>query len=353
MILDTQSHAITPPGALSFVDHLAHREPDRAGQYDRDSFVAYILNLAASWAYADAATVADAMGRIGLPHCRQITLANEAMLIQANAYFIQSEDGRQAILCFRGTEPRNVINWLTDASVHVEPVPGMGRMHGGFYRNVVFIWHRIEEVLDQALAGARVSDGNGGEARLRPIENLYLTGHSLGAAMAVVAAAKIFDSDRYREWKRRVRGIYTFGQPIVGDREFADVSTRRFGHLLFRHVYDHDLVPRMPPVSTGKFVHFGQEYRGSPWGWEPTNTPVEQVDSALFTGAVGVAAWLFRQLRFFGRLQLPFSIDDHSPNNYLRASRAELGSEWYSDLAMGGTAQPAPHAQPTEGATAH
>lgn len=336
MLLVKQSRGLTAPAELRLVDHLAHREPDREGNYQRDSFTAYLLNLASSWAYSDADTIADAMGRIGFPHCRQITLANDAMLIQANAFFLQSEDGREGILCFRGTEPRNAINWLTDASVHVEPVPGLGSVHGGFYRNVVFIWHRVEAAVEEALAGARLHDGGGEQTQLPPLEDLYITGHSLGAAMAVVAAAKIFDSDRYREWKRRIRGIYTYGQPMVGDAEFAEIAERRFGQLLFRHVYSHDLVPRLPPISTGLFVHFGQEFRGSATGWQPSHVPVTQVKSVALTAAVGLAAWVAKQLRALADLELPFSIDDHSPNNYLHASRVEIGSEWFGDLGIGG-----------------
>jgi hypothetical protein len=357
MLLVKQSRATSTPVSFSFVDHLAHREPDREGVFPRDSFVAYVLCLASSWAYSDADTIAEAMGRVGFPNCRQITLSNDALLVSANAFFLQSEDGRQGILAFRGTEPRNVIDWLTDASVRVEPVPGMGAIHGGFYRSVIFIWQRVEAALDEAIEGTPARDGGGG--RLAPLEDLYITGHSLGAAMAVVAAAKIFGSERYRQWKRCVRGIYTYGQPIVGDRWFASACERRFGKMLFRHIYGRDLVPHLPPTSMGPFVHFGEEFRGNEDGWETSHPPVRQVRSLLLTTAVGVLAWCLRQLRFFAGVQLPFSIDDHAPNNYLHASRAEIGSEWFGDLALGGApttslrAEPPAAGAPAPGLTAH
>jgi hypothetical protein len=357
MLLVKQSRATSTPVSFSFVDHLAHREPDRDGVFPRDSFVAYVLCLASSWAYSDADTIAEAMGRVGFPNCRQISLSNEAMLVTANAFFLQTEDGRQGILAFRGTEPRNVINWLTDASVRVEPVPGMGAIHGGFYRSLVLIWQRIEAAIDEALEGAPARDGSGG--RLAPLEDLYITGHSLGAAMAVVAAAKIYGSERYREWKKRVRGIYTYGQPIVGDRWFAGACERRFGKMLFRHVYARDLVPHLPPTSTGPFVHFGEEYRGNDQGWEASRAPVQQARSLALAAAVGVLAWIFRQLRVLSGMPLPFSVEDHAPNNYLHASRAEIGSEWFGDLAIGGAPTvslrgeaPQPTAPPA-GLTAH
>jgi hypothetical protein len=83
-----------------------------------------------------------------------------------------------------------------------------------------------------------------------------------------------------------------------------------------------------------------------------------QVRSVALTAAIGVAAWVFKQLRAFADVKLPFSIDDHSPNNYLRASRAEIGSEWFGDLGIGAALAPSEHplrapAEPEPAPTAH
>jgi hypothetical protein len=68
-------------------------------------------------------------------------------------------------------------------------------------------------------------------------------------------------------------------------------------------------------------VHFGEEYRGDENGWQPSKTPVQQARSLAIAAGVGVLAWVFRQVRLFSGLQLPFSVEDHSPNNCLHASR--------------------------------
>ncbi|MCA9453043.1 MAG: hypothetical protein KC584_10520, partial [Nitrospira sp.] len=58
----------------------------------------------------------------------------------------------------------------------------------------------------------------------------WFTGHSLGAALATLAA------DRYGD----VQGLYTFGSPLVGDEGFA----RDFYVSGYRFVNNNDVVAR-------------------------------------------------------------------------------------------------------------
>jgi Lipase (class 3) len=155
-----------------------------------------------------------------------------------------------------------------------------------------------------------------------PLRHLYLTGHSLGAAMAVVAAAIIHGDDSYAEWRGLVRGIYTYGQPMVGNAEFARTCDERFGRMLFRHVYGHDLVPRLPPMTTGVFKHFGSEFSGAGDGWSPRSKLSTQAITALLSIPIGAAAFVFQQLPVLRGLRLPYSLFDHSPTSYLEAFRA-------------------------------
>jgi hypothetical protein len=67
----------------------------------------------------------------------------DALFICSTSYLVQSADGRVVILAYRGTEPANGINWLTDADVHPDkiaiPFSNGDRsyaVHEGFYRNV-------------------------------------------------------------------------------------------------------------------------------------------------------------------------------------------------------------------------
>jgi hypothetical protein len=284
-----------------------------AATYDR--LAADVLADIAAWSYSDGQTLLDELYHrriidIGAT-CHQIAVSNEAMLVVATAYFIRSHN--VGVLCFRGTEPSNVINFLTDANVSPKGFLAMGRIHGGFHRNVRAVWDDVAEHIRRAVAD---------EDPARCLRGLYLTGHSLGGAMAVIAAATIFGDARYATWQPLVRGVYTYGQPMVGDEEFARSCESRFGKLVFRHIYEHDLVARMPPLTTGRFKHFGAEYAGTDKGWTPRTPVVDQALTALWSIPIGAAAFVVKQLPLLSWLPLPFSIDDHSPNGYLEAFRA-------------------------------
>ncbi|WP_437327545.1 lipase family protein [Sorangium sp. So ce381] len=74
------------------------------------------------------------------------------------------------------------------------------------------------------------------------LEALFITGHSLGAAMAAHIAARLFTDSKYGEIRQRPRGVYTFGQPMIGDAGFAARAEELFGDRLFRFVYSNDIV---------------------------------------------------------------------------------------------------------------
>jgi len=299
----------TSPLAFWHVDEDMPAEP----LYDRGA--ADILADISAWAYSDCETLVDELHHRSIVDagttCHQISVSNEAMLVIATGFFLRRHN--VGVLCFRGTEPSKAINFLTDADVQVKGFLSLGRVHGGFYRNVRAIW---DDVADEIWRAVRDPDEH---KRLR---GLYITGHSLGAAMAVIAAANIFGDERYAAWRPLVRGIYTYGQPMVGDAEFARSCDARFGKIVFRHVYDHDLVPRMPPWTTGTFRHFGAEYVGDTGGWYPRAKPATQAVTALWSIPLGATAFVLKQIPLLSRVRLPFSVDDHSPNSYLEAFRA-------------------------------
>ena len=290
-----------------------------------DPRLAYFLAVVAGWSYADKITLSAKLRYYGFPGntVHQVSVTNDAMLIVATAYFIRSEDGELGILSFRGTEPMNFINWLTDADVTWRTFV-YGSVHAGFFANVEALWGGVADILRAAMSNEAPTNGN---PVRKPLKALYITGHSLGAAMAVVAAARLtVEQDGDLEWRNLVRGVYTFGQPMVGDKKFADGCKGRFN--LFRHVYRADLVCRMPPrVVDEGFVHFGEErFSASPSEpWEVTD--VLRAKPAIFLTATVVSAagtFITRRIGLLRHLNLPYSLDDHSPTNYVEASRSTL-----------------------------
>lgn len=389
-----------------------------AGMYD--SRIAYILACASAWAYSDIDNFSRMLAARGIDnnYCNSITFQNDALFIDASAYFAQSEDGRIGILCFRGTEPRNVVNWLTNVNSHPDPFNEMGPVHGGFYRSVRSLWPMIVNMINSALKAEKVcadinrdqkiisniesnindisskiasidkvgrsiekklndmypsapsgdstspTDGSSGDTSnrkqrgpditdghinnlsapktacsdesasfksndLKELKALYITGHSLGGAMAIIAAAIIHSSSELEPIKKVLRGVYTFGAPMVGGRVFSETFNKAFGPYLFNHVYGHDVVPKMPPRTMGSFIPFGKQYVSTPYGWQLERRFVRQAILGGLSMGIGVMAFVRNQFPLLNWIPLHVSWADHSPLNYLRTSQIVYpGSEF-------------------------
>ncbi len=147
------------------------------------------------------------------------------------------------LVVFRGTEPDQLRDWMTDADIHLSDSP-MGMVHHGFLGALTSIWDDLLFAINEQQTHA---------------QSVWLTGHSLGAALAGLATAKL-----RLELDKPVNGLYTFGQPRVGDRDFARHFNADFKPRAFRYVNNADVVTRVPPRSfgyshVGTFVFFDEE----------------------------------------------------------------------------------------------
>lgn len=87
-------------------------------------------------------------------------------------------------------------------------------------------------------------------------KSLWFTGHSLGGAVAVLAAAKCIFFDKF---PFEISGVYTYGQPRVGDLKFAKLYNSRLRSKTFRFVNNNDVVTRIPTwAPLFLFSHVGQ-----------------------------------------------------------------------------------------------
>lgn len=135
------------------------------------------------------------------------------------------------VLAFRGTE-KKVSDWLTDVRC-VPTVDRKTKVHTGFLdaftKNVDAEGRTVEEVAREILDRPEAKDKKG-----RPLP-LFITGHSLGGALALLAT-KLIAPD--------VTGAcYTFGAPRIGNYEFF----RFIKTPVYRVVNSSDIVPRVPP----------------------------------------------------------------------------------------------------------
>jgi Lipase (class 3) len=268
------------------------------------------------------------MARMGLSEnrCRMIAEYVDAMFICSTAFVLQTEDGRVVILAYRGTEPANFINWLTDADVYPEKVaiplgrpPATYDVHGGFYRNVRATRHEIVKTLERALSGKSIFES--GEPLPHALEALYITGHSLGGAMAAMMAAMLVTEPAYQTLAKKLRAVYTFGQPMIGSPELAEECARDafLGKRVIRYIYRRDVVPYLPPKDSGPFRHFGPEYRyEEAWPWTLSPQPADQMRNLVGLVEAPVA-FLARQLRSLRNVPFQYSLADHAPQHYVSA----------------------------------
>lgn len=169
----------------------------------------------------------------------------------------------QLVLVFRGTQVNR--NWLEDlvALKHMGGEQwGGGAVHVGFLTTYRSLQGYVHQLL---LAKRRLAVGLG---LLGPTEtvNVRLVGHSLGGALATLAAADLLGIQPFR-----VEELWTFGSPRVGDAKFVAwlLAAERLGGAGVRHwrvTHAHDPVVHVPPLGMG-FQHVPTEV------WYPDRTP--------------------------------------------------------------------------------
>ena len=317
------AHPCAPPFPVypDLVDALARAH--RGGAVDRGATVAHVLATVAGYSYAGSETFATMISRLGLEAgaCVRISQVVEAMFVYSTAYLVQSRCGRVVILSYRGTEPTALGNWLGDADVGSDSsllsvAEGVlsPRVHAGFYFNVRATWLGVVEELTRAIAGRSLLDPS--QAVEHPLESLYVTGHSLGGAMALLFALAAAGCGRHSAITERLRAVYTFGQPMA---VCAPVPSwvDEVGLKVVRHVRPRDPVPALPPAQWGPFVHVGQEFRFDGGVWRRSATPVEALVRTKDV-AQSMLALLAPQRQ---RRSYRYSVAEHRPQHYIEDLR--------------------------------
>jgi hypothetical protein len=308
------------------------------------------MAVCSAYAYSDAGTLSMIMARMGLEDNRvqMIRSSVDAMLIRSTAFLVRSRSGRAAILCYRGTDPLDFINWISDIDVDPERIgyqigDPCATVHAGVYRNVRATRYEVMNALRHACGDRPGRDGADAAGHEGGLEALYITGHSMGGGMAALMAVMMRHERKYREaLGDRLKAVYTFGQPMIGDRPFAEAcaADEFLRDRVIRYVYDCDVVPHLPSSANGPFRHFGREHhyriqhlRDSVLGmltparcsgatrkgqWEARRHPAGQMPG-LAGIPLAAMAFMARKLRATRSLPVVYSIDDHLPQHYVSA----------------------------------
>ena len=209
---------------------LLRSEWDSKSQIDWD--VAATLALLSKMAYEkDDELMGFVANGMGFDSCQSFNKSNSA------AHVLSSD--AVVVIAFRGTEFSSLADWKTDAYIRFFEDPFLGNVHTGFNNAYQDVRSDVENVLQQS-AG----------------KTIWVTGHSLGGAMAVICATRI------KQQRLGQPRIVTFGQPRVGDMAVAKWIDRAFPNSYQRFVNDNDVVARLPysnwlfPYSdAGRFIH--------------------------------------------------------------------------------------------------
>jgi hypothetical protein len=201
-----------------------------------------------------------------------------------------------ALVAFRGTEPDQWPDVLDDIKAVLVPWDRPQTfVHQGFKDSLNRIWSRLQPLL--------------ADAADRPI---WFAGHSLGAALATLAA------DR---WPSSA-GVVTIGSPRVGDRAFVAQFDRRFGPRSARYVNNTDIVTHLPPPLPlplpfpPSYDHVEAFRQIASDGTIASVTPrLHHFAEELF-GTGGPVADLMTNLRDRPGLRAPRFVLDHMPKSY-------------------------------------
>ena len=194
----------------------------------------------------------------------------------AQAYGMETKTG-EIVIVFRGTEPTQLSDIIADLKAWPSFSETRGKVHGGFKDEL----NKIEDLILEWMPSKKD-------------KTVICTGHSLGAAMASIFAARLHSRDIDAK-------LYTFGSPRVGDKIWA----KKFENIdAYRFVNNNDIVCRVP--TDFYYEHVGEVHYFS------------------YSGKVmiNVGAWarfkdrIKSRLRCVAKLELFDALYDHNMSKY-------------------------------------
>ena len=164
-------------------------------------------------------------------------------------FVIASDKGN--IIAFRGTQTQ--VEWWRNLQAtqkdYLDPITKKqyGRVHQGY-------WKIVREQINSSLIKA--------VRQLDPTIPCYITGHSLGGAVATLSAMEI--ALQVPEIRDQIQ-LYTYAAPRIGDRAFAQAHSQLIPNS-YRITNLSDSVPLVPPIqiknkfTTANYAHVGQKW---------------------------------------------------------------------------------------------
>ena len=149
-------------------------------------------------------------------------------------------------IAIRGTQTKP--EWFNNLAFKPEEKPfldsrDLGKVHGGFYHiyKKDNVGRRIDPEDDLDPIQKVIEDTI--ESKCQPESKVYVVGHSLGAALATMAAAHI----RFLNYFSEPPTLYTFASPRVGNEKFAQYIEQNLN--AYRVINSEDIISAVPLAS--------------------------------------------------------------------------------------------------------
>ncbi|KAJ5312444.1 hypothetical protein PENANT_c027G07118 [Penicillium antarcticum] len=177
-------------------------------------------------------------------------------------YIAVDDTNKAVVIAFRGSY--SVRNWFADASFpYVDP-----GLCGGCFAELGF-WSSWTNVRDDVTAQLEDALSQNQDY------DLVIVGHSLGAAVATLAAADL------RTKGHESAKLYAFASPRVANPTLAKFITAQNNNYRFTH--QNDPVPKLPVIAMG-YAHVSPEY----WITSADNTTVTASDIDIVDGILSL-----------------------------------------------------------------
>ena len=199
----------------------------------------------------------------------------------AQVYLFRNSNANDLIISCRGTQPGEMNDVMADLEVFKSDSVTGTKIHQGFKEEVDKIYDVVEGRVKR-LAGHKI----------------WVTGHSLGGAMATILAQRLEFAGGHD-----VDTLYTYGSPRAGGPRFRAWCEKHLNHQRF--VNNNDVVPCIPTFF--RWRHSGKCHYIKSTG-EVTNLGRWSSERIRDKG------WSLIKTMFKGRFDL---ISDHNINDYI------------------------------------
>ena len=193
------------------------------GNLQKPTFARFFFACCSLLAYKSTVVTEDFFLNAGFKHVKLVECDG------AQAYVVNNDE--TIVLAFRGTEIQERSDIWADMKIWKTKGRGKGEVHSGFKGELDKVWPPVESMLNQ-----------------HKDKKLYITGHSLGGAMATLAASRITT--------KNLEEVFTYGAPRVGNRRFA--RSLRYSHTRLQN--NNDIICRVPSRLFGYAHHVGPTY---------------------------------------------------------------------------------------------